>query len=143
VVAEDRPVTEPLDNVRDISRIAYGFMALKVLFTAALHLDLFGRRATTPKSVDELAAETGLLRSRLEILLTACVSLGLLVKYADAYGNAPASQAYLVRGAPSYFGDYIASRSIARSTRHSPGCPTRYAVSAPTSIASWTTRKRR
>jgi 2-hydroxy-4-(methylsulfanyl)butanoate S-methyltransferase len=104
-VAEDRAVTEPLDNVRDISRIAYGFMASKVLF-AALDLDLFGRLATAPKSGDELAADTGLLRSRLEILLTACVSLGLLVKHADAYANAPASQAYLVRGAPSYFGDY-------------------------------------
>ena len=98
-------MTEPLDNVRDISRIAYGFMASKVLF-AALDLDLFGRLAAAPKRVDELAAATGLLRSRLEILLTACVSLGLLVKHVDAYGNAPASQAYLVRGAPSYFGDY-------------------------------------
>jgi Dimerisation domain len=126
-VAEDRPVTEPLDNV---------------LF-AALDLDLFGRLATASKSVDELAAETGLLRSRLEILLTACVSLGLLVKHADAYGNAPASQAYLVRGAPATSAITIASRSIARSTRHSPGCRTRYAVSAPISIASWTTRKRR
>jgi hypothetical protein len=141
VVAEDRPVTEPLDNVRDISRIAYGFMALKVLFTAALHLDLFGRRATTPKSVDELAADTGLLRSRLEILLTACVSLGLLVKHADAYGNAAASQAPSSSGGrPATSATTIASRSIARSTRHSPDCRTRYAVSAPTSIASWLLR---
>jgi hypothetical protein len=31
---------EPLTDVRDISRIAYGFMASKALF-AALNLDLF------------------------------------------------------------------------------------------------------
>ena len=98
-------MAEPLDNVRDISRIAYGFMASKVLF-AALDLDLFGLIARAPKTADALAADTGLLRERLEILLTACVSLGLLVKHGDAYANAPASQTYLVRDAPSYFGDY-------------------------------------
>jgi len=95
----------PLDNVRDISRIAYGFMASKVLF-AALDLDLFGLLAAAPKTAEDLAHDTGLLRSRLEILLTACVGLGLLVKRADTYANAPASQNYLVRSAPSYFGDY-------------------------------------
>jgi 2-hydroxy-4-(methylsulfanyl)butanoate S-methyltransferase len=98
-------MAEPLDNVRDISRIAYGFMASKVLF-AALDLDLFGLLARVPKSADELAADTGILPRRLGILLTACVSLGLLVKHGEIYANAPASQNYLVRDAPSYFGDY-------------------------------------
>ena len=98
-------MAQPLDNVRDISRIAYGFMASKVLF-AALELDLFGLVARAPKTADALATDTGLLRERLEILLTACVSLGLLVKHGDTYANAPASQTYLVRDAPSYFGDY-------------------------------------
>src|SRR5262245_61354311 len=98
-------MTEPLDNVRDISRIAYGFMASKVLFTA-LDLDLFGLLAGGAKSADQLAADTRLLPKRLEILLTACVGLGLLVKQGESYTNAPASQSYLVRGAPSYFGDY-------------------------------------
>ena len=98
-------MADPLTNVRDISRIAYGFMASKVLF-AALDLDLFGLLATAPKTADDLAGATGLLTRRLEILLTACVSLGLLVKDGDAYANAPASQSYLVRDAPSYFGDY-------------------------------------
>jgi hypothetical protein len=36
-----RTAAAPLENVRDISQIAYGFMASKVLF-AALDLDLFG-----------------------------------------------------------------------------------------------------
>ena len=94
-----------VDDVRDISRIAYGFMASKVLF-AALDLDLFGLLAARPKDGAELAADTGLQPSRLEILLTACVSLGLVVKRNETYANAPASQTYLVRGAPSYFGDY-------------------------------------
>jgi hypothetical protein len=33
-------VTEPVCDVREIARIAYGFMASRTLF-AALHLDLF------------------------------------------------------------------------------------------------------
>jgi ubiquinone/menaquinone biosynthesis C-methylase UbiE len=96
---------DPLRTVREISGLAYGFMASKVLF-AALDLDLFTRLAGEPKRLDALAAETGLVASRLEIFLDACVSLGLLVRRAGAYANAPASQAYLVRTAPSYFGDY-------------------------------------
>jgi SAM-dependent methyltransferase len=98
-------VTEPLGDVRDISRIAYGFMASKILF-AALDLDVFGLLAARPKTLTELAADTGLAAERLAIFLTACASLGLLVKRDDVYANAPASQTYLVRDAPRYFGDY-------------------------------------
>lgn len=95
----------PLHDVRDTSHIAYGFMASKTLF-AALDLDLFGLLATEAKTSARLDADTELVRERLEILLTDCVGLGLLVKQGDDYANTPASQTYLVRSAPSYFGDY-------------------------------------
>jgi len=39
---------EPLTDVRDISRIAYGFMAAKALF-GALNLDVFSRLASGSK----------------------------------------------------------------------------------------------
>jgi SAM-dependent methyltransferase len=96
---------EPLTDVRDISRIAYGFMAAKALF-GALNLDVFSRLASGPKGLDELASETEVAPNRLRTLLTACVSLGLLEQDDGRYRNAPASQAYLVRTAPMYFGDY-------------------------------------
>jgi len=35
-------MSEPLSEVRDISRLAYGFLASKALF-AALNLELFGQ----------------------------------------------------------------------------------------------------
>lgn len=105
--------TEPLRSVRDVSGLAYGFMASKVLFTA-LDLDLFTRLAAAPKRLGKLAAETGCAAPRLEIFLGACVSLGLLVLTDGAYANAPASQAYLVRTAPSYFGDYYYRYQIDR-----------------------------
>lgn len=96
---------EPLTHVRDISRIAYGFMASKALF-AALNLDLFSRLSGQTKTLQALAEETAVTPNRLLTLLTACVSLGLLTKDGEQYGNAPASEFYLVQDAPSYFGDY-------------------------------------
>jgi 2-hydroxy-4-(methylsulfanyl)butanoate S-methyltransferase len=95
----------PLTDVRDLSRIAYGFMASKALF-AALNLGLFDRLAADAKPFHVLAEETGVAPKRLLTLITACVSLGLLERRGDRYANAPASQTYLVRTAPAYFGDY-------------------------------------
>ncbi|HEY3067470.1 MAG TPA: methyltransferase [Methylomirabilota bacterium] len=94
-----------ITDVRGISTIAYGFMASKALF-AALNLDLFSRLADGPKSLEALAAESGIAPTRLLSLLTACVSLGLLETVPGGYANAPASTTYLVRSAPGYFGDY-------------------------------------
>ena len=96
---------EPIKDVREISHIAYGFMASKALF-AALHLDLFTRLAAGPKTLEELARETAIVANRLRTLLTACVSLGLLEKTNGGFRNAPACQAYLVGTSPTYFGDY-------------------------------------
>jgi 2-hydroxy-4-(methylsulfanyl)butanoate S-methyltransferase len=99
------PAAMPLDDVRDISKLAYGFMASKALFVA-LEIDIFGALAAGPKTLAELAAETGIAAARLRTLLTACVSVGLVSKSGERYSNAPASQEYLVRTAPRYFGDY-------------------------------------
>jgi SAM-dependent methyltransferase len=96
----------PITDVREISRIAYGFMASRALF-AALEIDVFGRLAERSKSLDELARETGLAPSRLGALLTACVALGLLGREGERYANAPASAAYLVPSSATYFGDYF------------------------------------
>jgi 2-hydroxy-4-(methylsulfanyl)butanoate S-methyltransferase len=89
----------PIADVRDISKLAYGFMAAKALF-AALDLDLFTHIGGGTKSVAELEAMTGVREGPLTTLLTACASLGLVIKSSDRYGNAPAVQEYLVRGSP-------------------------------------------
>ena len=54
---------KPLTDVRDISRIAYGFMASKALF-AALNLDLFSQLVET-KTLNALAQEVGVAVPRL------------------------------------------------------------------------------
>jgi hypothetical protein len=53
------PDPAPLDDVRQISKLAYGFMAAKALFVA-LDLDVFSRLADGPKDIDKLAAEVGI-----------------------------------------------------------------------------------
>lgn len=98
---------KPLDDVRDLSRLAYGFMASKTLF-AALDFDLFGALASGPRSAADLVAATGLPVNRLDTLLAALSALGLLaVGENRAFTNSPAAQRYLVRSAPEYFGDYF------------------------------------
>jgi 2-hydroxy-4-(methylsulfanyl)butanoate S-methyltransferase len=95
----------PLTDVRDISRIAYGFMGSKALF-AALNIDLFSHLAGSGKTLETLVNETGVASNRLSTLLAALTAIGLVARRGDTYGNAPASDRYLVRGAPAYFGDY-------------------------------------
>ena len=95
---------DPLTDVRDISRIAYGFIASKALF-AALELDLFSR-LLEPKSIDALAREAGIPARRVKTLLATLTALGLIVRDGDRFHNSPASERYLTRGSPASFGEY-------------------------------------
>ena len=97
---------QPLTDVRDISKIAYGFMATQAL-VAALDLDLFGLLRDGPATSRALAERTGVRADRLEMLLTALVALGLLTKEGDSYENAPAATKYLGPESPEFFGEYI------------------------------------
>ena len=97
---------DPLTHVQQISNIAYGFIASKTLF-AAINLDLFSRLSPHTKTLCELTGEVGISQHRLLTLLTACVSLGLISLSEGRYANAPASEAYLVRNARGYFGEYF------------------------------------
>jgi len=58
---------DPLNDVRQISRIAYGFIASKTLF-AALNLDLFSRLSPHGKTLAELTSEMKIPRHRLRML---------------------------------------------------------------------------
>jgi ubiquinone/menaquinone biosynthesis C-methylase UbiE len=95
----------PLNEVREISKLAYGFMASKALF-AALNLELFGHVALGADSAEKLSALTGVALARMKTLIAALVSTGVLIDDNGVISNAPATQSYLVPGAPAYFGDY-------------------------------------
>jgi len=96
---------EALTDVRQISKLAYGFIASKALF-AALNLELFRQLSQGANTLAELSAATGVRPPSLETLLATLRSVGL-VTFADGkYGNAPAAERYLVPDRPAYFGDY-------------------------------------
>jgi predicted O-methyltransferase YrrM len=99
-------VVQALTDVRDISKIAYGFMATQAL-VAALDLNLFGLLRDGPATSRALADRTGVRADRLEMLLTALVALALLIKEGDSYENAPAATKYLDPESPEFFGEYI------------------------------------
>ncbi len=72
-------MTKPITDVRDISHIAYGFMASKALF-AALNLDIFGLLSKNPQTLEQLSQASDVAPNRLLTLVTACVSCGLITK---------------------------------------------------------------
>jgi hypothetical protein len=102
----DAGPTKPLEDVRDISAITYGFMASKALF-AALDFDLFTHIARGSASAQALGTATGIAENRLLTLLAALKSLGLITERDGRYSNAPATSKFLVAGAPGDFRDYV------------------------------------
>jgi hypothetical protein len=96
----------PIEDVRDISAITYGFMASKALF-AALELDLFTHIAQGANSSAALASVSGIAENRLVSLLAALKSVGLVSEEGGRLANAPATARYLVAGAPGDFRDYV------------------------------------
>jgi hypothetical protein len=70
---------KPIEDVRDISAITYGFMASKALF-AALDFDLFTHIARGIDTSAALAEATGIPENRLLTLLAALKSLGVIAE---------------------------------------------------------------
>jgi 2-hydroxy-4-(methylsulfanyl)butanoate S-methyltransferase len=97
---------KPIEDVRDISAITYGFMASKALF-AALDFDLFTHIDHGADSVIELAKASGVSENRLVTLVTALKSIGLIVEREGRFANAPATAKFLVAGASGDFRDYV------------------------------------
>lgn len=97
---------KPIEDVRQISALTYGFIASKALF-AALELDLFTRIAGGTTTLAGLAEATGTAPNRLRTLLTALKAAGLVSETDGTFINAPATATYLVAGAPGDFRDYV------------------------------------
>jgi hypothetical protein len=69
-------MVKPLEDARDLSRLAYGFMASKALF-CALHLDVFSRLDARSQTGGELAAATGVAEHRMQTLEASGAAGGL------------------------------------------------------------------
>ena len=96
---------ERSDAISALSAIAYGFMGSQALF-AALELGLFTTLADEPCGLDDLEKKLGAPAGPLSVLLSTCLTLGLLAWDGHRYSNSPTAQRFLVRTARSYVGDY-------------------------------------
>jgi hypothetical protein len=102
----DEARRRPIEDVREISAITYGFMASKALFVA-LEFDLFTHIAQGADSISALVKVTGIGENRVVTLLAALKSLGLISEAGGRLINAPAAARYLVAGAPGDLRDYV------------------------------------
>jgi len=78
---------------------------------AALEMDLFTKIAEGANTVPDLAGILDLPADPVDKLVTACTALGLLEKRKDGYHNSPEVARYLLRGTPTYYGDFLAHQA--------------------------------
>ena len=72
---------------------------------AGMQLDVFTALKDGPSTAEEIAMATGLDADRLERLLYALVVAGALMIKEGRFSNTPASDYFLVRGRPAFYGD--------------------------------------
>jgi hypothetical protein len=97
--------TEANDAISSISAIAYGFMGSQALFSA-LELGLFTMLSDEPSGLTALAVKLHAPVGPLDVLLSTCLALKLLIWDGERYSNSPAAQRFLVQTSRSYVGDY-------------------------------------
>jgi 3-hydroxy-5-methyl-1-naphthoate 3-O-methyltransferase len=78
-----------------------------LILEAALHYRLFDLLDQAPRTVGELAAQSGASPRGLTAILNALVGLEFLVKRGDRYALAPESAAFLVSTKPAYHGGFF------------------------------------
>jgi hypothetical protein len=89
-----------------LMQIAWGY-APPLILEAALELTLFDRLKSSPKNVEELAAETGASPRGLRAILDSLVGLQFLTREKDRYGLTPESDAFLVSTSPDFRGAFF------------------------------------
>jgi hypothetical protein len=93
----------PLDPMA-VARMSSAYWTSKVI-QSAVRLDVFNHLGSASKSAEVLAEESDANPRGLEILLIACVALGLLDRSSTGkYKNTVLSKTFLVKGSPKYQG---------------------------------------
>ncbi len=93
-------------TTRRLNELGLGFMHSGTLI-AALELGVFDALASGPLTVAKLAEATGLTEDRADKLVGACATLDLVTRQGDRVANTEEADRFLVRGKPTYFGDYL------------------------------------
>jgi cyclopropane fatty-acyl-phospholipid synthase-like methyltransferase len=99
-VAEGKLTTQRLNDM------GLAFMQAGTLL-GAIELGLFDALAEEPLTAAQVGSRLGLSEERTEKLITACAALELVERRGGRIANATDVDRFLVRGKPSYFGDYL------------------------------------
>jgi ubiquinone/menaquinone biosynthesis C-methylase UbiE len=93
-------------------QMAWGYAA-PLMLEAGVRNRVFDVLDTGPKTVDEIARETGASTRGLRILAEALAGIGLLARETDQrYSLAPDTAQFLVKGKPGYLGGLIRHTSL-------------------------------
>jgi ubiquinone/menaquinone biosynthesis C-methylase UbiE len=112
-VNETRVEPPPRDILDDLK---YGVWKATVL-KAALELDLFTTIAEGHHTLNDIVATTQCSERGMRILLNALCPLGLLSKSGSEYALTPISEAFLIRGKPTYYGYWYLQTQLAWEAR--------------------------
>jgi 3-hydroxy-5-methyl-1-naphthoate 3-O-methyltransferase len=75
---------------------------------ASMQLDVFTPLKAGPMTTEEIADAIGVGPARLRLLLYSLVAAGLLAEQEGRFSNTPEADQFLVKGSPSYIGDWHA-----------------------------------
>lgn len=109
-------MTEQIPSLEVIDELEYGVWKATVL-KVALELDLFTTIDKGNHTLREIVAATQCSERGIRILLDALCPLGLLRKSGGDYFLTPTSEAFLVRGKPTYYGDFCLQTQLAWEVR--------------------------
>jgi len=101
---EINTIEEP--NPGKIFETTFAFTTTRVL-VAAVDIGLFTHIANGHHTVAEIAKKAGASERGVEIILNGLASLDYLTKSNSTYDLTPLSEKFLVKGKPSYFGDFV------------------------------------
>lgn len=93
-------------NPGKIIETTFAFATTRVLITA-IDLELFTHIAKGNHTVAQIAKAASASERGVEIILNGLTSLDFLIKSNGTYDLTPLSEKFLVKGKPSYFGDFV------------------------------------
>jgi len=109
-------MTEQAPSLEVIDELEYGVWKATVL-KVALELDVFTTIAQGHHTLDDIVGATQCSARGMRILLDALCPLGLLSKSRGEYFLTPTSEAFLVQGKPTYYGDWCLETGLAWEVR--------------------------
>jgi SAM-dependent methyltransferase len=92
-------------SVKRINEMSIAYQQAGVLW-AGIELELFTRISEGASELAGIAKALGTTPEATDRLLAACVALGLVERKDGGYANAPDVERYLVKGKPTYHGDW-------------------------------------